>query len=106
MKFKLLTCAAVIAVSAGMAQADGHANLVFAPGEGDFNWDSFEALKETQLNGEQVTVFGPWLGPDQEAEKASWLISPLRRARMSAIPARTASSSRLSSTPRRVQPPT
>ena len=67
MKFKLLTCAAVIAVSAGMAQADGHANLVFAPGEGDFNWDSFEALKETQLNGEQVTVFGPWLGPDQEA---------------------------------------
>ncbi|MEM8657255.1 MAG: ABC transporter substrate-binding protein [Pseudomonadota bacterium] len=66
MKFKLLACAAVLALSSGSAFADGHANLVFAPGEGDFNWDSFEALKSTQLNGEQVTVFGPWLGPDQE----------------------------------------
>ncbi|MCL4105401.1 UNVERIFIED_CONTAM: hypothetical protein GTU68_055532 [Idotea baltica] len=47
-----------------MATAGGH--LPFAPGEGDFNWDSFEALKATQLDGEQVTVFGPWLGPDQE----------------------------------------
>lgn len=42
------------------------ADLLFPPGEGDFNWDSFEALKSTQLDGEQVTVFGPWLGPDQE----------------------------------------
>ena len=41
------------------------ADLVFPPGEGDFNWDSYEALKEIKLDGEQVTVFGPWLGPDQ-----------------------------------------
>jgi len=59
------------AVAAGMALAMlslGGANaaeLKFAPGEGDFNWDSYEALKEMQLDGEQVTVFGPWLGPDQ-----------------------------------------
>jgi len=50
-----------ISVSTGVA-----AELPFPPGEGDFNWASFEALKQTQLNGEQVTVFGPWLGPDQK----------------------------------------
>ncbi len=49
-------------LSAGSASA---AELKFAPGEGDFNWDSYEALKEMQLDGEQVTVFGPWIGPDQ-----------------------------------------
>lgn len=59
------------AVAAGMALAlttagAAHADLKFTPGEGDFNWDSYEALKEMQFDGEQVTVFGPWLGPDQE----------------------------------------
>ncbi|MEM9230885.1 MAG: ABC transporter substrate-binding protein [Pseudomonadota bacterium] len=66
MRLNVMGCAATLALISGMAYADGHANLVFAPGEGDFNWDSYEALKETQLDGEQVTVFGPWLGPDQE----------------------------------------
>ncbi len=67
MKNLLLGCSAALALTAGTAMADGHANLLFAPGEDDrFNWESYEALKETQLNGEQVTVFGPWLGPDQE----------------------------------------
>lgn len=42
------------------------ADLPFKPGEGDFNWASYEALKKTDLKGEQITVFGPWLGPDQE----------------------------------------
>jgi alpha-glucoside transport system substrate-binding protein len=50
-------------LTSGVALADNH--LKFKPGEGDFNWASYEALKATQLNGEQVTVFGPWLGPDQ-----------------------------------------
>ncbi len=59
------------AVAAGLtlalltAGSVGAADLKFAPGEGDFNWDSYEALKEMNLDGEQVTVFGPWLGPDQ-----------------------------------------
>ncbi|MEO0911718.1 MAG: ABC transporter substrate-binding protein [Pseudomonadota bacterium] len=67
MKNLLLGCSAALALTAGSVLADGHANLVFAPGEDSrFNWDSYEALKATQLNGEQVTVFGPWLGPDQE----------------------------------------
>ncbi len=57
-----LLAATVMAISIGSAQA---ADLIFKPGEGDFNWASYESLKKTQLNGEQVTVFGPWLGPDQ-----------------------------------------
>jgi alpha-glucoside transport system substrate-binding protein len=59
-----LAAAGVLALSAGLAQAEG--DLAFPVGEGDFNWESFEALKATDLSGEQVTVFGPWLGPDQE----------------------------------------
>ncbi len=58
------------AVAAGIAAAvfatgATAADLKFAPGEGDFNWESYEALKSMDLSGEQVTVFGPWLGPDQ-----------------------------------------
>lgn len=64
MKRSLLAAAGVLALSAGLAQAEG--DLAFPVGEGDFNWESFEALKATDLSGEQVTVFGPWLGPDQE----------------------------------------
>ena len=58
-------CAAVAALFAGSASAQ---DLLFTPGEGDFSWDSYEAFAEaTDLGGEQVTVFGPWLGPDQAA---------------------------------------
>jgi alpha-glucoside transport system substrate-binding protein len=64
MKHVLYAGAAVLALSTGMASADNH--LKFTPGEGDFNWASYDALKSIQLNGEQVTVFGPWLGPDQQ----------------------------------------
>jgi alpha-glucoside transport system substrate-binding protein len=43
------------------------ADLKFKPGEDDtFNWSSYEALKKMNLNGETITVFGPWLGPDKE----------------------------------------
>ncbi len=64
MKTKMYLGAAVIALMGSTAHAGGH--MMFAPGVGDFNWESFEALKATQLKGEQVTVFGPWLGPDQK----------------------------------------
>ncbi|AUQ53474.1 ABC transporter substrate-binding protein [Phaeobacter inhibens] len=64
MKRSLFAAAGVLALSAGLAQAEGA--LTFPVGEGEFNWESFEALKATDLSGEQVTVFGPWLGPDQE----------------------------------------
>ncbi len=53
--------AAVMATSAATA-----ADLKFAPGEGDFNWASYDEVKKVDLSGEQLTIFGPWLGPDQE----------------------------------------
>lgn len=65
MKTSLYAGVATLALLAGAAQADGH--LLFAPGEGDFNWDSYNAYAAaTDLAGEQVTVFGPWLGDDQD----------------------------------------
>ncbi len=65
MKTLLLGGVAALAMTLG-AQADNH--LAFPPGEGPFSWDSYEAFAEaTDLSGEQVTVFGPWLGPDQAA---------------------------------------
>ena len=64
MKRLLLTAAAAVALMAGCASA---AELKFKPGEdAKFNWASYEELKNTQLNGEQITIFGPWLGPDQQ----------------------------------------
>lgn len=44
MRKTLLAGAGVLALSAGMASAASHMNL----------------------DGQQLTVFGPWLGPDQE----------------------------------------
>ena len=62
----LLAGTAVLALFASGAQAGSH--LIVAPGEGAFNWDSYNAFADANdLSGEQVTVFGPWLGPDQKA---------------------------------------
>ena len=60
--------AAALALSVGMASAGGHANLPFAIGEGDFSWDSYTAWAESapDLSGQQVTVFGPWLTPEDD----------------------------------------
>ncbi len=64
MKNMFLMTVAAAALLAGTA---GAAELKFKPGEdAKFNWASFEELKKTQLNGEQITIFGPWLGPDQQ----------------------------------------
>jgi len=43
-------------------------DLLFPIGEDDtFNWDSLQAFAdEYDLTGEELTVFGPWLGVDQE----------------------------------------
>lgn len=55
-----------VAAAALVAGSVGAQELKFKPGEdAKFNWASFEELKKTQLNGEQITIFGPWLGPDQ-----------------------------------------
>jgi len=50
-----------------LAQADDHA-LVFEPGEGPFSWGSYNEWAESapDLSGETVTVFGPWLNPEDD----------------------------------------
>lgn len=41
-------------------------DLVFAPGEDSrFDWESYDAFAQTDLSGQTLTVFGPWLGPDK-----------------------------------------
>ncbi|MFK7892086.1 MAG: ABC transporter substrate-binding protein [Granulosicoccus sp.] len=65
----LLMTATITALVAGMstAQADGH-DLAFTPGEGPFSWDSYSAWAESapDLSGQRVTVFGPWLNPEDD----------------------------------------
>lgn len=62
----LLASAAAVALSAGLASADGH--LAFAPGDGDFSWDSYNSWAENapDLSGQTVTVTGPWLQPEDD----------------------------------------
>lgn len=62
MKRTLMTAAGVMALMTGTSSAQ---ELIFPVGEGDFNWASYAELEKIDLDGEQVTVFGPWLGPDQ-----------------------------------------
>lgn len=52
----------------GIAQAQ---ELVFKPGEdARFNWASYEALKDMDLSGEKITVFGPWTAEDLDHVEA------------------------------------
>jgi len=63
MRKTLLAGVAGFALCAGMAQAQ---ELMFPLGDGDFSWDSLDdMMANVDLGGEQLTVFGPWLGPDQ-----------------------------------------
>ncbi len=66
MKNMLLTGVALSAITATSALADGH--LTFAPGEGPFNWDSYDAwaADAPDLSGQELTIFGPWLSPESE----------------------------------------
>jgi alpha-glucoside transport system substrate-binding protein len=60
----LLASAAALAITAATASADGH--MAFPIGEGPFSWDSYTAWAENapDLSGQTVTVFGPWLTPE------------------------------------------
>ncbi|WP_224824667.1 ABC transporter substrate-binding protein [Cognatishimia sp. MH4019] len=64
MKTYLLAGVAAAALTAGTAHG---ADLPFAPGDGDFNWDSFTAFADANdFSGEEITVTGPWTGVDAE----------------------------------------
>jgi alpha-glucoside transport system substrate-binding protein len=66
LKSTLCASAAVLALSAGMAQAGGH--LKFAPGDGPFDWDGYTAWADSapDLSGQTVTIAGPWLSPEDD----------------------------------------
>ena len=67
MKRTLYAGVAAVALTAGSVSADGH--LKFAPGSGDFSWDSYNAwaANAPDLSGQSVTVAGPWLAPEDDA---------------------------------------
>ena len=47
------------------AHADGHLKLPI--GEGEFNWDSYNAFaKEHDYSGQKLTIYGQWAGGDAE----------------------------------------
>lgn len=61
---KILSLMFVATLLAGSAFAQ---DLVFPVGEdARFHWDNLDAFNDMDLSGEEVTVFGPWLGPDEE----------------------------------------
>ena len=63
MRASLWLGAAAIAASAGAAAAQ---DLKFPPGEGGFNWASFDEFKASHdLSGQTLSIFGPWRGDDQ-----------------------------------------
>ena len=65
MKKMFLMSAAIAALTLGSAHA---ADLKFTPGEGDFNWESYEAFAAANdYNGESVTIAGPWLAGEAES---------------------------------------
>ncbi|MDJ0628252.1 MAG: ABC transporter substrate-binding protein [Rhodobacter sp.] len=65
---RFLTTAVAFAATAGVAAAGSHIELKFPVGEGPFNWDSYNewAGAAPDLSGQQVTVSGPWLQPEDD----------------------------------------
>ncbi|PWJ15862.1 ABC transporter substrate-binding protein [Jannaschia seohaensis] len=61
---KLASSTAIAVLLSSAAYADGH-TAAFTPGEGPFDWDSYNAFAEaTDLTGQTVTVTGPWTGDE------------------------------------------
>jgi len=64
MKRTLLAGTTILSLSAGAAVADGH--LAFGMDDARFSWDSYKAWADAapDLSGQSVTIFGPWLSPE------------------------------------------
>lgn len=64
-----MTATAVMAFIATEAIADSH--LIVTPGEGAFNWQSFDTFAaNNDFTGQSLTIASPWLGPDAAAADA------------------------------------
>ena len=44
--------------------------FLFPIGEGVFNWSDLDAFMDMDLSGEEIRIFGPWLGGDRELFEA------------------------------------
>ena len=81
MKSRLYAGVAAIALVASGATAQ---DLMVAPGEGAFTWDSFTAFADsTDLSGQTVTITGPWTG--NEAEKVNKIFDYFEAATGAAV---------------------
>ncbi len=64
MKSRLYASVAALALFTSGASAQ---NLIFAPSEGAFTWDSYNAFADTHdLAGQRVEITGPWTGNERE----------------------------------------
>ncbi|MCY4336462.1 MAG: ABC transporter substrate-binding protein [Litoreibacter sp.] len=64
MKTPILTSVVALSLMSSTALADGH--LMFAPGEGGFGWDSYNAFADsTDLSGQTLEITGPWTGDEK-----------------------------------------
>jgi alpha-glucoside transport system substrate-binding protein len=63
MRGESLVGALALALMVNTASAQ---ELKFAPGTEGFNWESYEALKSQDLKGQEISILGPWLGPDKD----------------------------------------
>lgn len=69
MRITTFTTTAVFTLMAAGAVADGH--LIVPPGEGAFNWQSYdEFAASNDFSGQKLLIASPWLGPDAQAAEA------------------------------------
>jgi alpha-glucoside transport system substrate-binding protein len=55
-----------VAFAALALSAPAQADLKFKPGEDSrFHWENYEELKNVDLKGETLSIFGPWRGEDE-----------------------------------------
>lgn len=65
MKKLLLSGVTTFVLASGIAHADNH--LIYKPGDGPFNWDSYEAFAAANdFSGQELTMTGPWTGEDSK----------------------------------------
>ncbi len=70
MRKSLLAGVAGLALAAGSVSAQ---DLKFTPGEGGYNWDSYNTFAEANdLSGQTLNLFGPWRGDDQALAESVW----------------------------------
>lgn len=65
-KSTLIVLALLFILSIAIVPVTAQDDLVFPVGEGDFHWEDLDRFMEMDLEGEEIRVFGPWLGVDAE----------------------------------------